>query len=504
MSDTPVPMHQAARQIGISLSQLDLWVRRARIKLIPGPIWALPSSAVNEMTETFSKQVSKEELVGFLCLSSNWICHRLRQYKVQKFPYILHAYFDQEEVEAAFTAEGYAFPAGWRRSLPDRQPPEGLDSLDVADRLQCRRETVFSYLKRGELRGTKAYGRWWIDDDSVEELRKHLEAARKEAVNRQTEKRTREAKHQQVRKMEHTHLSRHEVATKLGISNQAVSMLVKNGRLPGIRVGNRHFIAKSELASYLKGKHVPDDNLSLMQVAEKLGVRQHLIFKGIHNGTIEAEKIDQKWYIKEEKLEVIKKRLAELESPDIPEGYRRLKSLAMEMQLPYQRVLKEIHGGRLPALKIQRCWYIQQKDLAAIKARFPIPEIPKGYLLLKPLITEQQLFYHSVLDAIHAGTLPAVKVQGCWYIKEADRQLLAAFPQRPASHRQLSKYPIPPASSGETLLSLAQAADYVQVNPQMISNWAQEGDLPCFKLGNIWRFKKADLDAWMDTPKKKE
>ena len=505
MSDTPVPMRQAAQQIGISLSQLDLWVRRAGIKRVPGPGYALPSSTVNEMAETFSKLVSKEELVAYLCLSYNWVSHQLRQYKIQKFPYMLHAYFDQEKVEAVFTALGYAFTVGWRNATPDKEPPEGLDSQEVADRLQCRRETVFSYLKHGRLRGTKAYGRWWIDEDSVEELRKRLEVTRKEAVYKQTEKRIREAKRQQTRKkMEHTHLSRHEVATKLGISNQAVSMLVKNGRLSGIRVGNRHFIAKSELTNYLKRKRVPHDYLSLRKVAEKLGVKPYTINSGIHNGTIKAEKIDQKWYIQAKALQVIKKLLSESASPDIPEGYRRLKPLAMEMQLPYQRLLKEIHAGRVPALKIQGAWYIQQKDLAAISAQFSTIDVPKGYLLLKPLITEMQLFYHSVLNAIHAGTLPAVKIQGAWYIKEEDRQLLTALPQRPSPCRQLPNHPTQSSSPVETLLSLEQAADYVQVNPQTVIRWAQQGDLPGIKLGHIWRFKQADLEAWLDRQQKKE
>mgnify|MGYP001299549884 CR=1 FL=1 len=59
------------------------------------------------------------------------------------------------------------------------------------------------------------------------------------------------------------------------------------------------------------------------------------------------------------------------------------------------------------------------------------------------------------------------------------------------------------------LMSLQEVADYIQVSNRTILVWAHKGDIPGFKLGNIWRFKKTDIDAWIEacrdqTPRKAE
>ena len=34
-------------------------------------------------------------------------------------------------------------------------------------------------------------------------------------------------------------------------------------------------------------------------------------------------------------------------------------------------------------------------------------------------------------------------------------------------------------------------------NPQ--NTWAQEGTLPAFRLGRLWRFRRAEIDAWLES-----
>lgn len=64
-------------------------------------------------------------------------------------------------------------------------------------------------------------------------------------------------------------------------------------------------------------------------------------------------------------------------------------------------------------------------------------------------------------------------------------------------------------STDETpmLMTLKDVAAYLQVAERTVYLWAQKGDIPSFKLGNVWRFKHDDLDAWFEekrrtTPRK--
>ena len=50
----------------------------------------------------------------------------------------------------------------------------------------------------------------------------------------------------------------------------------------------------------------------------------------------------------------------------------------------------------------------------------------------------------------------------------------------------------------EALLTVQQVADYLQLNPSTVYQWAQKGRLPAIKLGGCWRFRGGDLEAWLD------
>tara|TARA_B100000614_G_C14484599_1_gene468135 strand:+ start:724 stop:933 length:210 start_codon:yes stop_codon:yes gene_type:complete len=50
----------------------------------------------------------------------------------------------------------------------------------------------------------------------------------------------------------------------------------------------------------------------------------------------------------------------------------------------------------------------------------------------------------------------------------------------------------------DKLMSLKDVAEYLQVAERTVYIWAHQGTIPSFKLGNIWRFKKSDLDVWIE------
>lgn len=51
----------------------------------------------------------------------------------------------------------------------------------------------------------------------------------------------------------------------------------------------------------------------------------------------------------------------------------------------------------------------------------------------------------------------------------------------------------------ESLMDIRQVAAYLQINEATAYSWAQKGKLPGIKIGRIWRFRREDIEAWLDT-----
>ncbi|HEX2712469.1 MAG TPA: helix-turn-helix domain-containing protein [Candidatus Acidoferrales bacterium] len=48
------------------------------------------------------------------------------------------------------------------------------------------------------------------------------------------------------------------------------------------------------------------------------------------------------------------------------------------------------------------------------------------------------------------------------------------------------------------VMNLRQASQYLGVSPDTLYRYICDGEVPAFKLGNRWKFKKATLDRWME------
>jgi len=53
------------------------------------------------------------------------------------------------------------------------------------------------------------------------------------------------------------------------------------------------------------------------------------------------------------------------------------------------------------------------------------------------------------------------------------------------------------------VLNIRQAAEYLGITPDTLYNYAAKGAIPCFKLGNRWKFKRSKIDEWMDAQSEK-
>lgn len=56
-------------------------------------------------------------------------------------------------------------------------------------------------------------------------------------------------------------------------------------------------------------------------------------------------------------------------------------------------------------------------------------------------------------------------------------------------------------SESDQLLSVEQVAEYLQLNRSTVYDWAQKGKIPAIKLGQIWRFRRREIDRWLESHK---
>jgi len=50
----------------------------------------------------------------------------------------------------------------------------------------------------------------------------------------------------------------------------------------------------------------------------------------------------------------------------------------------------------------------------------------------------------------------------------------------------------------EEILTIDEVAKYLRVSERTVYEWAQKGEIPSGKIGTVWRFKKTELEQWVN------
>jgi PTS system nitrogen regulatory IIA component len=50
----------------------------------------------------------------------------------------------------------------------------------------------------------------------------------------------------------------------------------------------------------------------------------------------------------------------------------------------------------------------------------------------------------------------------------------------------------------DQLMSVRDLADYLQVDVSSVYLWSQRGQIPALKVGRMWRYRRSDIEAWLD------
>ena len=47
------------------------------------------------------------------------------------------------------------------------------------------------------------------------------------------------------------------------------------------------------------------------------------------------------------------------------------------------------------------------------------------------------------------------------------------------------------------LWTAKDVAEYLGVNIQTVWEWARRGEIPCYRIGDFYRFKEVEIDKWL-------
>ena len=50
----------------------------------------------------------------------------------------------------------------------------------------------------------------------------------------------------------------------------------------------------------------------------------------------------------------------------------------------------------------------------------------------------------------------------------------------------------------DDILTIEEVAKYLRVSERTVYDWAQKGEVPAGKIGTVWRFKKTEIEQWVN------
>jgi PTS system nitrogen regulatory IIA component len=48
------------------------------------------------------------------------------------------------------------------------------------------------------------------------------------------------------------------------------------------------------------------------------------------------------------------------------------------------------------------------------------------------------------------------------------------------------------------IMTIEEVAEYLRVSERTVYEWAKKGEIPCGKIGTSWRFKRSEIQKWVD------
>ncbi len=48
-------------------------------------------------------------------------------------------------------------------------------------------------------------------------------------------------------------------------------------------------------------------------------------------------------------------------------------------------------------------------------------------------------------------------------------------------------------------MSVKELAEYLNVNISTVYSWSQQGQIPAMKIGTMWRYRRSEIESWLDS-----
>ena len=89
-------------------------------------------------------------------------------------------------------------------------------------------------------------------------------------------------------------------------------------------------------------------------------------------------------------------------------------------------------------------------------------------------------------------------MRSLYFLVQFNRQVTLTIPQ--FSHTLLL-FTVREKTMSDEILTIQELAEYLKLNEKTAYRLAGEGKLPGFKVGGSWRFKREDIEAWIEANK---
>tara|TARA_R110000850_G_scaffold225079_1_gene350477 strand:- start:57 stop:344 length:288 start_codon:yes stop_codon:yes gene_type:complete len=74
----------------------------------------------------------------------------------------------------------------------------------------------------------------------------------------------------------------------------------------------------------------------------------------------------------------------------------------------------------------------------------------------------------------------------------------------PQFSHMLTLFTVRDEAMSDEILTIQELAEYLKLNEKTAYRLAGEGKLPGFKVGGSWRFKRVDIEQWIEQQKHKD
>lgn len=218
------------------------------------------------------------------------------------------------------------------------------------------------------------------------------------------------------------YLSTAQAAALLGISPVAVFKRIKSGRLKARKIGRSYAIDRKELSDdlpdYAGPRGLGEEELSLSEAAQLLGVTRMTVYNRVRNGDIPARRIGRSYVIARKELRPEPK--GRPEHPALQRDYVSVMEYAEIIGSNRKTVLNQIHQGRIKARKVGRHYVIAREDIP-LAGLFVSPAAgrPEDFISIAEAARRLGISRIAVFKKVKKGHIPAQRMGRSYAIPAA-------------------------------------------------------------------------------------